>query len=173
MNRNLRAAAAVVAVALALPARGTGGAEALRPFVGRWKAMMSYAEGGGRFSVGLAEESQVKQIDRNTIAFSIKPVTSATPVLDARLSHDAANGIYLLNVKNGASVIIENLKLSYAEGTGFSGAGTLTDSAGKPHSVGFKIETKADGGHEWTCVDPAAPPNNNIVLGFTFFKRLE
>jgi hypothetical protein len=156
---------------MTLSLANTEAQDALKPMIGKWKAMLSYAEGGGRFTVGLAEDTEVKQLGANMIGFSLKPVTAAEPVFDVRLAYDVASKKYLLTVKNGATTTIDKLSLTSAAG-GLSGEGTLKDAGGQIHKVQVTITAKATGEHEWSFVDPEAPPKNNIVFGFSFFRRV-
>ncbi|MDQ5845411.1 MAG: hypothetical protein M3539_08970 [Acidobacteriota bacterium] len=101
-------------------------------------------------------------------------MTSDTPVFQTRLTYDVASKGYLLNVRTSDNPsVLEKLKLIYKEGTGFSGEGTLTDAAGKPHAVQVLIAAREKGGYDWTVRDPSAPAGNDIVFEFTFLKRIE
>lgn len=54
-----------------VPANGQSPQDALKPFLGKWRAMLSFVQAGGRFTVSLAEETEVNGIGQNTIEFSI------------------------------------------------------------------------------------------------------
>ena len=158
---------------LAMTVTGTQNQQVLKPFAGKWRAMVSYTEGGGRFTASLAEQVDVKQPDQKTVEFSIKPVTSANPVFQTRLTYDAASKSYLLSVKTSDNPsVLEKVKLTYNESTGFSGEGTLTDASGKTHGVRVQIKGEKDG-YDWSVRDTSAPAGNDIVFAFTFLKRLE
>ena len=156
-------------MAFSVPAISAGPQDVLKLFAGKWKAMLSFAQAGGQFTVSLAEQAQVKQLDQNTISFSMKPVTAAQPVFNTTLRYDTATKKYLLSVKTDSGGMLEKVVLDYEENTGFSGKGMLK-SGEKAHPVEVKIKLTA-GGHEWSVTDPNAPPKNNTVLSFTFFKR--
>ncbi|MDQ5845410.1 MAG: hypothetical protein M3539_08965 [Acidobacteriota bacterium] len=55
-----------------LTVTGAQNQEPLKQFVGKWRAMMSFSESGGRFTASLAEQVEVRQPDQNTIEFSLK-----------------------------------------------------------------------------------------------------
>ncbi|MEK7753394.1 MAG: hypothetical protein AAB654_15830 [Acidobacteriota bacterium] len=167
----------LLATALTLPVARAQDQEALKQFVGKWKAMVSFTQGGGRFTASLAEQLEVKQPDRNTIEFSVKPVTRDEPVFHTRLSYNITSKSYLLDVKTsdktrGSPSVLEKLKLTYNRGTGFSGEGMLTDPGGKSHPVKVSIAPKEKGEYYWTVLDPSAPAGNDIVFSFTFFERI-
>ena len=162
----------VLAVALTLAVAGTNEQGVLKAMTGKWKAIVSFSEGGGRFTVSLAEDTEVRQVDPNTIAFSLKPVTSAHPVFNNRLTYDAPGKKYLLTVNTDSNPTIEKVALTY-NGSDFSGRGSLKDAGGQTHVVDVKITPTPDGVYEWSFLDPTLPAKNNIVFGFTFFKRLK
>jgi hypothetical protein len=124
MKRRVCGSALLIAVFVAC-AISVQAQDALKPMVGKWKTMLSYTGGGGRFTVGLAEDTEIKQIDPNTITVTLKPVTSAQPVFDVRLSRHPAGKNYLLTVKTDGAPTITNLALS-AGADGLSG--TLLES---------------------------------------------
>ena len=163
----------ILSTVLTMTVTGTQNQQALKPFVGKWRAMVSFTESGGRFTASLAEQLDVRQPDQNTVEFSLKPVTSDNPVFQTRLTYDVASKGYLLSVKTSDNPsVIEKLKLTYNESTGFSGEGTLTDVAGKTHAVRVQIKREKDG-YDWSVRDPSAPAGNDIVFAFTFLKRVE
>lgn len=150
----------------------------LADFIGKWKAMMAYTSAGGRFTVGLAEPVEVKQPTRNAIEFAVKPVTSAEPVFHSRLTYDASSKSYLFSVtmddaSRSKPAVLENLKLTYTDGTGFSGDGSLIDPAGTTHPVKVTVAKTDKGGYDWKVLDPSAPKGNDLIFSFTLFERIK
>jgi hypothetical protein len=171
MKRHAYVVAIVLLGVLTGPARGAVTQAGLEPFVGKWKAMMSFVEAGGRVTVSLAEDANVTAPDQNTIIFQMKRTASGEgPVFDTRLTYDRATKTYLLSVRTDSGDAIERMPVTYAEGTGFSGEGTLTHAGGTPHTVKATIVAVPDGGYEWTV---NAPPENQTVFSFTFIKRIQ
>ena len=105
--------------------------EVLRRMSGKWKAMVSLSEGGGRFTVSMADATEVKQPDANSIAFALKQATADHPVFDVRLTFNPAGKNYLVSVKTDGASTVEKIALNYVEGTGFSGNDTLIDIGGE------------------------------------------
>ena len=161
----------ILLLSLAGPAE-SGGSGDLKPFVGRWKAMLSYTEGGGRYTVSRASDTHVQRPDATSVSFSIKPVVSDRPVFETRLAYDAATRDFVETVRNREVLLVDRVKLTYSEGVGFSGEGHATDVAGKSHPVQIRIAAKAQG-YEWTFSDPRAPAENNTLFTFTFLTRIE
>jgi len=165
----------LLVTALTVPVARGQNQEALKQFVGKWKAIVSFTQSGGRFTVSLAEQVEVKQPDRNAIEFSVKPVTADEPVFHTRLTYDVTSKSYLLDVKTSDKTrvnpsVLEKLKLTYNEGTGFSGEGMLTDPGGKSHPVEVRIAPKEKGEYDWRVRDPSAPA---VVFSFNFFERIK
>ncbi len=68
--------------------------------------------------------------------------------------------------------VLENLKLTYTESSGFSGNGSLTGSDGKPHPVTVQISRNERGEYDWIVRDPNAKPGFDRVLSFALIKRV-
>jgi hypothetical protein len=177
MKKTILAASVVVSLLLlfpgaitSAPANSQSPQVTLKPFLGKWRAMLSFVQAGGRFTVSLAEQTEVKQVDPNTIEFFIKPFADAQPVFKTTLTYDAATKKYLLSVATGSENILEKVALTYDDKTGFAGQGMLMGGE-STNPIEVKIGLKPDGGHEWSVTDPKAPPDNNIVFSFKFLKR--
>jgi len=82
-----------------------------KPMSGKWEAMVSFTEGGGRFTASRADVTDVKQPDPNSIAFSIKQVTADHPMFEARLTSNPAGKNYLLTVKTDGAPTVVNVPL--------------------------------------------------------------
>lgn len=167
-----------LAIMLTLPVAGAQAQDPLNQFVGKWKAMVNYTSSGGRFTVSLAEPVEVKQPNKNTIEFSVKPVTSAEPVFNARLTYDVKTKAYSFNVTMDDATrakpsVLENLKLTYNETTGFAGEGLLIDPGGTTRPVNVQVKRNDKGEYEWTVRNPSAPAGDDIVFSFSFFERIK
>jgi len=152
--------------------------DALKQFVGKWNAMVSFSQSGGQFTISRTDQAEVKQTDRNTIEFTLKPVASDEPVFQTRLTFDISSKSYLLNVETidktrANPSALAKLKLTYREGTGFSGEGMLTDAGGKLHPVKVQIVPKGKGAYQWNVRDPGAPAGNDLIFGFDFLERVK
>lgn len=170
---------ALIALAVLAVLAGTASSQAaaqepdpLQTMCGNWKAMVSFMGSGGRFTVSLAEEAEIERTDPSSIAFSLQPVAASHPLFEVLLTSTATERNYLLSVKTDGARTLENVPLSYDEGS-FSGDGTLTGTAGEAHAVKVTIAPTPKDGYEWKVLDAGAPSGNDIVLAFSFFERLD
>ncbi|MDD5542345.1 MAG: hypothetical protein PHX83_04155 [Acidobacteriia bacterium] len=147
--------------------------QAFARLLGRWSAIMSYVHSGNEFTVSRADNVQIQQLDSRTIVFSIKPMVSAQPVFDAKLTYVAETKKFFLTINSGGHDALERTELAYDPSTGFSGTGVLRDIQEKTHPVEVKITFTGTGGHEWTIKDLTKPGKSIEVFAFTFSKRLD
>ena len=160
----------LLATALTLPVAQAQNEEALKQFVGKWQNASLSFTGDGRFSRDLPEQVEVKQPDRNTIEFSVKPKVTDEPVFHIRLTYDITSKSYLLDVRSHETrdypSVLEKVKLTYTQGAGFSGEGMLTGPSGKSQPVKVQIAPKQDG---WTL----QATGNGLDFSIGFFERIK
>jgi hypothetical protein len=165
----------LLAAGLSLTAMNAQEQELLKPFVGKWSALICYTGTGGRVTVSRTDDMTVSQPEPNVISFSAKPMVADKPVFATRLDFVSADKTFVLSIKTEESpAMLEKVVLRYDSSSRvFSGEGTITDVTEKSGKVKVAITPTANGGYEWSVKDPAAPKDNDTVVEITFLKRLD
>ena len=143
----------------------------LHRLLGAWSTTFSILAGGLEFGTGGVT---IKQVDSDTVSFSLsrsemrqRQYVPGGPVIpefititnDFTLKRSPTPKLYWLTVQSRYGVSFEQFPLTYAEGMGFKGEGTVTVGA-RAVLIKANIAFNKGGGHSWSITALGADTRN-------------